>query len=674
MKYTYIAGAALALFTLSMSALAQDDIISPLKTYDYQSRKPLFEILKLIRTNLADKIKLLGIEKSLDGVLADPQATLAGKQEACSMLREIGTGVSVPVLAKMLNDEQTNNIARYALERITDPLAGKALRSALSSAKGASLVGVINTVGNRCDALAAPALKKLAVNPDPLISTSAIAALGKTGDSQAAAFLKTLAGKNPAAWQAVVACADRMIALGETKKAEAVYVGLTAEGAPSLPRAAAIRGLIDMKSLRASAIAIAGLKSGDEYVQIASAQIIGLRGDVSLTSKAIEMWPGLPIHAQTVLVTELGERRYVGSGVICLKAMESDNQDLKFAGMKAASQLGLAKAVLPLAQVAGKGGGEGQFAREALMMMPGKEAETEILNLTRTGSPEVRAALLRVLPDRPTANTKAVLMNAALGTENKAAVSALNMLAQIGSIQDVPAIVKILTGSSDNDKRDAAKNAIIGIAGRTENRNDVTALALPAIQSSTGDVRLSLLSSLGEIGGSAALAELTRSLKSDNEELRKTALDALADSWGDTTAVGALLDYAGKSMDKSQKIQAVRGALKLLGQDDKMNADDKVKLVSQAMNLSERVDEKRQALGVLQNIRSSASLELAATLLDNEELFNDAADAVLYLAGPQKKDNRNLRAIKSDAATAALDKIIKLSKDDTRKQQAEKLK
>ena len=55
-------------------------------------------------------------------------------------------------------------------------------------------------------------------------------------------------------------------------------------------------------------------------------------------------------------------------------------------------------------------------------------------------------------------------------------------------------------------------------------------------------------------------------------------------------------------------------------------------------------------------------------------MFGDAATVILYLAGPQRKNNRDLGAVKGDATTAALDKIIQATKDDAQRAEAQKLK
>src|SRR5579859_1941512 len=114
----------------------QDDLFEKLKTYDFQNREAVSALQNLIQQALADPAQTAQIEQKLIVVLQDSSATFAGKQEACRMLWIIGSARSVPVLAAMLGDAQLSDVARYALERNTDPSAGKALRDALATTTG----------------------------------------------------------------------------------------------------------------------------------------------------------------------------------------------------------------------------------------------------------------------------------------------------------------------------------------------------------------------------------------------------------------------------------------------------------------------------------------------------------------------------------------------------------
>ena len=61
-------------------------------------------------------------------------------------------------LAALLPDKELTSWARTALEVIPDPAADDALRSAMATLQGRTLIGVINSIGFRRDAQAVPGL------------------------------------------------------------------------------------------------------------------------------------------------------------------------------------------------------------------------------------------------------------------------------------------------------------------------------------------------------------------------------------------------------------------------------------------------------------------------------------------------------------------------------------
>ena len=104
---------------LKVTSLELDQTLEKIKIYDYgQSREHL--------TQLGDYVRY--VDKSSDVFqefenkfirFLESDATLAGKLFICKQLSIIGTDVSIPTLAKLLLEERTSDMARYALERIS---------------------------------------------------------------------------------------------------------------------------------------------------------------------------------------------------------------------------------------------------------------------------------------------------------------------------------------------------------------------------------------------------------------------------------------------------------------------------------------------------------------------------------------------------------------------------
>jgi HEAT repeat protein len=684
MKFNYRTAAALmlgiALASGGMTAeagvrLRQDDPFEKLKTYDFQNREAVAALQNMIQQAQADKAQTARIEQKLLTVLQAPNATFAGKQEACRMLWIVGTARSVPTLAKMLPDAQFSDIARYALERNADPSAGKALRAALTATKGKVRIGIINSIGDRGDAEAVASLKPFTTNADPLVAEAAISALGKVGTEEALAALRTLPAGNPLVGHAMLRCAERFAAAGKKPAAESLYLSLATAQQPVVVQTEALRGLVLLQSPRAASVALADLKSPDYGLQTVAARVGGGLADPKATARFIAAWPTLPVPAQIVLLTALTDRREAAATLIALRAIESQDAALRQAGIQSAGLIGGAKAVPRLLELAVKGqGGDRDAARQALASMPGAEAEQAILQTARQGSPEERATLMAVLADRPTPAAISTLMAAANGTDTRVAAEALRSLGRVGGQAEYGALVTLLATTRSDEVRDAARDAVVSTGQRLGDRDHAADPVLAALPAASGADKGALLTVLAETGSDRALEELNHAVASSDSDVKQAAVTALADNWADDRALLTLQHLAKSDGNKAIRVQALRGSLRLIGQDDKTPADAKVGRIANALTMAERPEEKRQALGILRDCRVDQAMELAAKLLDDPELFPEAADTVLYLAAPQRKDNRDEPAVKGTATTAALDKVILLTKDDNQRAQAQKLK
>jgi len=225
------------------------ELLEKVKTYDWgQSRLALTEVSDIIKKAHSSPAELKKIEKSLLSVLTS-DAKRAGKQFVCRELSIIGSSQSVPVLGKMLTDEETSDMARYALERIPGTVVNDALRSALRNAKGKPRIGIINSLGQRRDTRAVRALGRLVGNPDQTVAAAAAAALGQIADSRATEALSAAKDKVSGKLQMLVLdsylrCADQLVAEGKRTQALVIYKELQKEGMPKPIRTAALTGMI----------------------------------------------------------------------------------------------------------------------------------------------------------------------------------------------------------------------------------------------------------------------------------------------------------------------------------------------------------------------------------------------------------------------------------------------
>ncbi|MBT4484374.1 MAG: HEAT repeat domain-containing protein [Candidatus Latescibacteria bacterium] len=219
---------------MNSSAIAADidNALKEIVTYKFgDSRENLSVVAGHVKATYGKPDELAKLEKKFTGILQS-DTSLECKDFICRQLRIIGTKESVPVLAAMLTDKDTSDMARYALQNYQCPEAGRALNKALKKAEGLMLAGIINSLGERRDEECLDKLcefvftfennddneekgEESIINEN--ITLAAINALGKIGGEKA---LKTLADVRRRGTPAVNHAAAAAILMSADKSAE----------------------------------------------------------------------------------------------------------------------------------------------------------------------------------------------------------------------------------------------------------------------------------------------------------------------------------------------------------------------------------------------------------------------------------------------------------------------
>jgi HEAT repeat protein len=173
----------------------------------------------------------------------------------CRKLAMVGSAAAVPALAAQLANKATSHMARYALERIPAPEAGAALLQALGTVNGNLKIGVISSLAARGEVAAVVPLDRLLRSDDRALALAAALAVGAIGSVQSVSVLqsalRTGTGDQKAVIDALLHCAESLLAQNRQLDAMSVYNSLAEDGRDRLVRLAATRGLLVCAAKRA---------------------------------------------------------------------------------------------------------------------------------------------------------------------------------------------------------------------------------------------------------------------------------------------------------------------------------------------------------------------------------------------------------------------------------------
>ncbi len=368
------------------------------------------------------------------------------------------------------------------------------------------------------------------------------------------------------------------------------------------------------------------------------------------------------------LLSALGDR---GDTVVLpevVNATKSTEEPVRIAALKAIGKLGGASHVGLLVQTAATTkGAEQQAARESLYRLRGLTLEQAIkvsaltvdhviLDSIPRAEPEVKVELIRGIGQRNVAAGVETLLKTAKDPDRNVRVESLKTLRGIAGPKHVAALVDLLmSAKSDTELREAERAVASASRKAVSESGDVLLEKLAFVKDVK--VRCSLLGVLGKIGGSKSLGVLREALEDSDAEVRTAAIRGLCD-WPNAEPMADLLKIVQSSDNKKHRTLALRGYVRLIGLDSDRPTKETIKMYRQAMALASNVSEKKMVLSGLANIRSFAALEMAADYLEDNALQQEAAAAIVRIAGATFESHPQQTKL-------LLRKVVEISKSDS---------
>ncbi len=598
-------------------------------------------------------------------------ATPDCKQFLCGQLSLIGSAAEVPILAGLLGDKELSLAARSALERIPDEAAPAALRKAMAGAQGPSLIGLVNTLGERRDASSVAVIARHLGSKDPAVAGAAIEALGKIGGSAAAKALSGVEAAlperlGPIRDDALLRCAEGLAGSGRTDEAEKIYRALSARDRLARVRAAALVGLVTCKKDKGQEVLLAALTRRDRALQSAAVRCIPTVPGSALTKALADKLPTLSPVVQVQVVVALGRRADKVALPAVAKAVETDHREVRRAALTALGQLGDASTIPLLAGLAAKSSGsEQRIIRHSLAQLRGEGLDAAMVDLIARSTPPVQIELITALSARNARSAVPALLRSAEAADPKVRAEAIKALGVLGNTQACSALIGLLGKKAlAADDRRGIESALVAICRRRGGADVAAAPIVAAMSGATMPQQRSLLRVLSVLGGDKALQAVLAAADAGQADIRTAAINALAD-WPDAAPLEALLDIArlGKSGDAARTALALRGFGRLTGKAKGRKPGDMTQLFAKALSLAKRAETKRALLGRLGSVVSPAAMKLAVANLSDAAVVNDAGLAAVRIAKTIWRSHR--AEVKS-----ALTRVLAVCKAPAVRQQA----
>jgi type 1 glutamine amidotransferase/HEAT repeat protein len=624
-----------------------DPVLKDLDAFEYsRDEAVLFRLRDYVLAHNKSEAARAACEKKLLGYLESagrPEAVLA----VCRALRLIGGEKSVPVLERLLQREETSDMARYALERIPAAEADAALLRSLNATQGAVRIGIVSALGRRKTAEAVKPLAALVSDQDAALAVAAATALGRIGGAEASAALaeaygKAEAGRRADLGYALLGPVEEDLAARNLQAAAALCETILASPPDSLPlpvrRAALEDKILSLEKSEAARLVLDILTRGPQDLQQPAIRQIPKLFSAAEIRPIGGLLPKLTEASQVQLLAVLGG--YAGDDVraTVLLAAKSESPFVRRAAIAELARVGDPAVVPFLAERAASAkGAEQAAARSSLWRLPGKDVDAAVLfQLLTTARDEARSELVQAVAERRIFAGKALLLEKARTGSPRIAAESARALRVIASPLDLPALLGILLESGESTAQDELRTTIGVIARKIPDPSSraiaVKRLLLPATNSASAPVtdvskRCLLYRTLGDIGDDSSLAMLREALTSENADTQDAAVRALA-VWPSAAAREDCLAIARGSQNLTHRVLALRGYVRLISLEKYQSPQAAVESLRTALGIATRPEEKTLVLGALPEFACPDALALAESLAGAEGVQAEAKAAV----------------------------------------------
>ncbi|MDR0706044.1 MAG: hypothetical protein LBF88_13810 [Planctomycetaceae bacterium] len=345
-----------------------------------------------------------------------------------------------------------------------------------------------------------------------------------------------------------------------------------------------------------------------------------------------------------------------------LNALKSSEESLRTVGFLAIGALGGTQEIPVLLDQAFDGGNK-ELAKTILSQITDKGFDEVLLERLKSEKDTGRFEVIAdILSRRYNASIQPIILERAKAADTPNRLALIRIAEKLATKDDVSDFIIVWELITDRGQRDQAEQIIARLVnGDSE----------PVLKKRTEKNYAEMFSLLGRIGDEKSIKEITdRVFKrplgtemSATPELTAAALRAMC-NWPDGRVADDLFLVAeSKDFSDADRIAALRGFARVASLPNdrikiKINDKEKTALLAKGFGCAIRIDEKRLIIQRIGQVRHADSLKFVLQYFDDTELQDAVIRSILDLA-----HHTDLRRSDKETFSAALDKVISVTKD-----------
>jgi HEAT repeat protein len=555
-------------------------------------------------------------------------------------LQMVGKDEAVACLKSYLGDSRLCGASARALSGIKSAASNQALLQALQGAQGDCQLSLVEALGDARSAEAVAALTPLATSQDAKLRKLALYALANISDPASETVLAKAAEEdgfiydedNAAA--AYLLYAERLAEKGQQQQAENIAQSLLSKANQDTQvhtRTAALKLLADIQGEKSMNLLVDAAGNYDKEYRAAALKFAAPYLNPENTSLWVKKQKRANPEVQAEIITMLGSNEAMSALPAVEKALKDRDDKVRIAAIGAAGKLGQKEALPRLLKVMRKGGEQEAVAvRNALLTMKGDGIPNEVADALPKMPAVAQAELLAVLGARAAHDQIDKVFSYAENKNQNVRIAAMSALGQMARKEDLPRLYTLLNKTSQPEELQAVQQAVVAAVREYETQSQQAELVLQQMEQAPAEKKSAYYMILSGIGGQEALQAVSQGFSTGDAVTKQAAVNALA-QWSDVSAAQELYRIAQDPANAAYLDPALKGYVRTVSL-SKYPADQKLLMLRKAMTVANTPEQKKLILQQVQRSRTFPALVFAGKYLEEPELQQEAAHAVMNIA------------------------------------------
>ena len=556
-----------------------------------------------------------------------------------------GDEESVSTLVAYSRDRQLYEPAIAALTVIGGKEAGKALLSALPAVTGDMKISLLQALGIMRYEPAGKEILSLITDSNPETQDMAGFALANMGYYPANAQLRLLAEKDDRFVSSYLRLAERLGEKGDVESCLGICIEIINNEKGNYSDNRIINALrlgikYDPDRIREYLIKI--IFGPDDHMRVAALQMVADDNMSDFVSELVSMMPGKTPDVQEEMIEMLGRGKSKAMLLFLRESLKSSSSRIRMRSMKILVEKHDMTFLPDILQVMQDSLTEDEVNQVGRVLLTDADSLTInylVENFNNFPIPS-KTMLITILSKREELIYLPLFKESLNAGDPGLCLAGVESLGRRGDDASVDELVLFLFNSDDDSEQAAAVRAISSIIKRSASQEKLITLIKGYYENTSDDKKILLFKIFKAIGSTELMNITVREARNSQSQIHEAAIHTLAE-WPDPEVLDILIDIGKNDRDERLRIIALRGALQLL-KETPIGDQHKISIYKKLINTTTRPEEKRLILAGLSEIKTTSSLELITSVLNDSDVNYEAFLAALKVSSASEGDIENL--------------------------------